>query len=630
MLSLFQRKRPPPASGGGPTPTPSADPGKGLMRPEPAASLLATPRRQRLLEHIWQRTSLSRCQFATLYLAPLERYAELVQQFPASESHHHAYPGGMLDHGLEIVAYALKLRQSHLLPAGTTPEAQAAQAEAWTAGTAYAALLHDVGKVAVDLHVEYADGTVWHPWHGPLRRPYRFRYRKEREYRLHSAATGLLYARLLDPGIFDWLAGYPDLWAALLYVLAGQYEHAGTLGELVVQADQASVAQELGGDPSKALAAPKHALQRKLLDGLRFLLREEFKLNQPQASDGWLTQDALWLVSKTVSDKLRAHLLQQGIDGIPASNTAVFNVLQDHGIALPTPDGKAIWKATVSSDAGWSHSFTFLKLSPALIWEAADRPAPFAGQVQVEQESEDAAQQVPAALGAARAGPEPAPSGAPPVTPATKAAAADNGVGALLDLLDMAPAASAPLPMPPEPDADTQADAEGDSQASSVAAPLPAPQALPPRPQAEPSGDDFMAWLTQGVCSRKLIINDAKALVHTVAGTAYLVSPGVFQRYAQEHPQVATIARQEKLEAWQWVQKRFEKLAAHRKQASGLNIWTCDVTGPRKSRRLHGYLLAKPEALFGEVPPDNPYLRLANEAPKRENPAIQNDNDEQG
>ena len=630
MLSLFQRKRPPPASGAAPTPTHPADPGKGLMRPEQAASLMATPRRQRLLEHIWQRTSLSRRQFATLYLAPLERYAELVQQFPASESHHHAYPGGMLDHGLEIVAYALKLRQSHLLPAGTTPEAQAAQAEAWTAGTAYAALLHDVGKVAVDLHVEYADGTVWHPWHGPLRQPYRFRYRKEREYRLHSAATGLLYARLLDPGIFDWLAGYPDLWAALLYVLAGQYEHAGTLGELVVQADQASVAQELGGDPSKALAAPKHALQRKLLDGLRFLLREEFKLNQPQASDGWLTQDALWLVSKTVSDKLRAHLLQQGIDGIPASNTAVFNVLQDHGIALPTPDGKAIWKATVASDAGWSHSFTFLKLSPALIWEAAERPAPFAGQVQVEQEQEDKAQQVPAALGADRTKPEPALSGESPVTPVMTAAAADNGVGALLDLLDMAPAASGPLPMPPEPVADAQAHAEGDSRASAVAPPPPAPPASAPRPQAEPSGEDFMAWVTQGVRSRNLIVNDAKALVHAVAGTAYLVSPGVFQRYAQEHPQVATIARQEKLEAWQWVQKRFEKLAAHRKQASGLNIWTCDVTGPRKSRRLHGYLLARPEALFGEVPLDNPYLRLANEAPKRENPAVQNDNDKQG
>jgi 23S rRNA maturation-related 3'-5' exoribonuclease YhaM len=57
-----------------------------------------------------------------IYRAPLDRYAALVQQFPASEAHHHAYPGGMLDHGLEIVAIALKLRQSHLLPVGAPPE----------------------------------------------------------------------------------------------------------------------------------------------------------------------------------------------------------------------------------------------------------------------------------------------------------------------------------------------------------------------------------------------------------------------------------------------------------------------------------------------------------------------------
>jgi len=624
LLSLLQRKRVPPAATAAPAP-PYPEPHKGLMRPEPAASLLATPRRQKLLEHIWQRTSLSRRQFATLYLAPLERYAELVQQFPASESHHHAYPGGMLDHGLEIVAYALKLRQSHLLPAGATPESQAAQAEAWTAGTAYAALLHDIGKIAVDLHVEYADGAAWHPWHGPLRRPYRFRYRKDREYRLHGAATGLLYARLLDAAIFDWLSGYPDLWAALLYVLAGQYEHAGTLGELVVQADQASVAQELGGDPTKAMAAPKHALQRKLLDGLRFLLREEFKLNQPQASDGWLTQDTLWLVSKTVSDKLRAHLLSQGIDGIPSSNTAVFNVLQDHGIALPTQDGKAIWKATVTSDAGWSHSFTFLKLSPALIWESSDRPTPFAGQVQVDSEQNEPGPP-PSSPAAGTTDAERSDHGtqtAPQISSAP--AAVDNGVDALLDLLDLAPASAAPAPTPATPP-------EPEPPAAGMPAPKPTPGPTSVPSRSGPSGEHFMTWLRQGIQTRKLVINDAKALVHTVAGTAYLVSPGVFQRYAQEHLQVAALAKQDDVEGWQWVQKRFEKLGQHRKQASGLNIWTCEVTGPRKSRRLHGYLLAEPNAVFGEIPPDNPYLRLATDTGKREDPPIKqnNNNNEQG
>ena len=119
-----------------------------------------------------------------------------------------------------------------------------------------------------------------------------------------------------------------------------------------------------------------------------------------------------------------------------------------------------------------------------------------------------------------------------------------------------------------------------------------------------------MAWLKQGIVSRRLIINDAKALVHTVSETAYLVSPGVFQRYAQEHPQVGMLAKQENQQDWQWVQKRFERLQQHRKQSSGLNIWTCEVTGPRKSRRLHGYLLSDPHLIFFEVPPDNPYLSL--------------------
>ena len=71
MLSLFQRKRA--SAAAAPPPTPATDPPKGRLRPESAASLLATPRRQKLLEHIWQRTSLSRKQFATLYRMPLVR-----------------------------------------------------------------------------------------------------------------------------------------------------------------------------------------------------------------------------------------------------------------------------------------------------------------------------------------------------------------------------------------------------------------------------------------------------------------------------------------------------------------------------------------------------------------------------
>ena len=573
MLSLFRRHQtsvPPPETA---KPLP-----RDMLVPMPADRLLSTPRREKLLAHIWQRTAVSRSQFADLYLAPIERYASLVQQFPASEAHHHAYPGGMLDHGLEIIAYALKLRQSHLLPSGTSSEVQAAQSEAWSAAVAYAALLHDIGKIAVDLEVEQEDGACWHPWHGPLQQPYRFRYREGREYRLHGAATGLLYMQMLDSRILDWLSQFPDLWPSLLYVLAGQYEHAGTLGELVIKADQASVAQALGGDPARALAAPRHALQRKLLDGLRFLLRVEFKLNQSQASDGWLTQDALWLVSKTVSDKLRAHLLAQGISGIPESNTALFNVLQEHGIAQATPEGKAIWAANVTSDSGWSHRFTFLRLAPALIWESGERPAAFLGSVSVEQaESESEGQDA--------------------LTPTPLAPASVSHTAVSVDAVSSAPLNDL-LAMLPLPEAPKMAESASVEPTSRLSSPAIEPVLATPNGVLEAP---FMRWLRAGIQSRRLIVNDARALVHTVADTFYLVTPGLFQRYAQEHLRVGS---------WQQAQKEFELLHLHRKQPNGLNIWICQVTGPRKSRLLYGYLLKNPASIVDEILPNNPYLSI--------------------
>jgi integrating conjugative element relaxase (TIGR03760 family) len=621
MFSLFRfRPKPPPAPAAAASDQEAPETPKGLTRPESAAVLLAAPRRRRLLEAIWQHTSLSRAQFSLLYQSPLERYAELVQHFPASENHHHTWPGGMLDHGLEAVACALKLRQAHLLPAGATPEEQAAQSDAWTAATAYATLLHDLGKIAVDLYVEQADGAVWHPWHGPISSPYRFRYRKEREYRLHNAAAGLLYHRILDREILDWLSSYLAPWSALLYVLAGQYEHAGALGELVIQADRASVAQSLGGDPSRAMAAPRNSLPRQLLDGLRYLLKETLKLNQPQASDGWLTQDALWLVSKTASDKLRAHLLSQGIAGIPASNATLFDLLQDHGLLLATPDGKAIWKASVTSESGWCNAFTFLKVSPALIWEAGEeRPPPFAGTVEVVAGdiAEDASD------GALPDAPMRAPVSEVPATEVPAISPKGSDVERLLEMFDMPSDTETPEEIPAVVARETVAVKEPVAVIEAV------PRAIPERVIAEPehasspgtepeepSGEHFMAWLRQRIAGRILIINDAKALVHTVADTVYLASPGIFQRYAQEHPKTGRLAKADGLSDWQWIQKRFEKLSLHRKQDNGLNIWHCEVAGPRKTHRLHGYLLKDPKCLFDEVPPNNPYLSLIQGAGK--------------
>ncbi|MFK0344178.1 MobH family relaxase [Pseudomonas asiatica] len=553
------------------TPSPIAE---GFVLPQSAESLLAADHRRKLLERIWQYTALSEAQFDRLYLDPIRRYASFVQQLPASESHHHAYSGGMLDHGLELVACSLKLRQSYLLPSGAAPEDQAAQADAWSAAIAYGALLHDVGKIAVDLQVEYQNAERWHPWHGPLNQPYRFRYHPGRDYKLHSPAAGLLYTQILSPALLDWLSDYPELWSQLLFLLADHYEHAGTLGELVLQADRVSTAQNIGANPIKALQAPKHSLQHHLLAGLRHLVKNEFKLNQPGAA-GWLTDDHLWLVSKTTTDKLRAYLLAQAVDGIPSSNIALFDELQSHGLVDATPEGKAVWSATVT-DEGWQHRFTFLRLQTSLIWADEPRPECFTGTV--EQMMDHA---LPTAENRETA-PDRHPA-APEIN--QPAVLRDREFDYLDDFMDM-------LQVPGERESGSASEITQSATA----------------PPQDAVGAAFLEWLREGVHSHRLVINDSKAKVHTVDGTFFLVTPGIFKRYAAEHP--ALVEANLQSDAWRRVQRLFEKLNVHVKKPDGQNIWTCHVRGPRKTTALNGYMLRDVNLLGLPPPPDNPFLSL--------------------
>jgi hypothetical protein len=122
-------------------------------------------------------------------------------------------------------------------------------------------------------------------------------------------------------------------------------------------------------------------------------------------------------------------------------------------------------------------------------------------------------------------------------------------------------------------------------------------------------GQAFLNWVKDGIQNHKLIINDSKAKIHTVNGTVFLVTPGLFQRYAQEFPGISQGTDQE-IEEWRWVQKQFERLKVHRKRDNGLNIWACQVQGPRKRTTLKGYLLEDPKQFFELIPPDNPFLKI--------------------
>jgi hypothetical protein len=293
-----------------------------------------------------------------------------------------------------------------------------------------------------------------------------------------------------------------------------------------------------------------------------------------------LTHDALWLLSKTVTDKLRAHLLSQSIEGVPSSNIAVFDELQSHGLVESTPEGKAIWTAFVAQ-GNWQQTFTFLRLQPALIWGNEDRPEAFNGTVSiaVDDHSTDAPVSPPPLMAVSTR------STQNPSQPDPLAMEDDDYLGTLLDMFEMA-----------EPEASDTPSANA-LEISTL-------------PSDNP-GQTFLNWVREGIQSHKLIINDSKAKIHIVSGSVFLVTPGLFQRYAQDFPGISQSADKE-MEEWRWVQKQFEKLKTHKKREDGLNIWVCQVEGPRKKAKLKGYLLENSALFFGasSVPVDNPFLKL--------------------
>lgn len=553
--------------------------------PQSADVLLSTPLRQQLMCIIRQRTSMSQELFEQLYEAPVARFAELVQHLPASEYHHHAYPGGLLDHTLEVMAFAAKLRQRHLIPMGAAPEDQGREAEAWTAGILYAALLHDIGKIVVDIDVVTEDGHPWHPWLGPPDKPYRLKYRKKRDYRLHPVAGCLMVSRILPDKALNWLATFPQLHADFLHCISGHYDRAGVMAEVVQSADQASVAQFMGAKASTVVQQAPPSLATQMLMALRELVRTRYKLSNPRSgSDGWLTGEALWLVSKTTADNIRAWLLQQALIRVPDDNIRLFDEMQSHNLIIPTPTEKAVWTCEINSDEGWTPGIpmTLLRFSPELIWNDPDtRPPLFAGRV-IPLLKEDA----PGATEVAQ--PVMSTNDMTDMALSLFTGNGDAGQDEPTGNTPETPPAGAPFSASPVDAPEKKQRATGVLRSVSTM-----------------NGGDFLSWLKAGILRREILVNDTEAPVHMVDGCAFLVSPGIFQLFVKS-------TTGETGGEWLQVQKKFQRLGLHHRDKSGVNIQTCKVVGARRASRLQGYLIVKPETIFGDaVPEDNPFLSVA-------------------
>lgn len=346
------------------------------------------------LRGIRRKVAIDPQRFEAMYGKPIARYCEVVQLLPASQAHHHAYPGGLIVHTLSVIEYAINERQKYTLPLASEPEVIEAQKNLWTYAVFVAALLHDIGKaVTMAWYIDAAQDKIRNPAAGTLLQQgckhYTLKFRPTQYYKLHER-LGLLYlSQLLDSTSLDYLTRDLDIFAEVLGYVSADRASWGSIGAIVSTADQMSVADDLRiasqtGRPRQFAGAELENFGERLLKAFRLLIEErKLAANRPGAIL-YLSDDQryVYAVAKTIAEKLREKMQALGATDVPADNTRIFDELQQHGLIEATETGHAIFNIHVSiPHANFEQDFTTLKIDSRKLFTVASLPAKMAGSV---------------------------------------------------------------------------------------------------------------------------------------------------------------------------------------------------------------------------------------------------------
>ena len=548
------------------------------------------------LRGIRRKVAIDPQRFEAMYGKPIARYCEVVQLLPASQAHHHAYPGGLIVHTLSVIEYAINERQKYTLPLASEPEVIEAQKNLWTYAVFVAALLHDIGKaVTMAWYIDAAQDKIRNPAAGTLLQQgckhYTLKFRPTQYYKLHER-LGLLYlSQLLDSTSLDYLTRDLDIFAEVLGYVSADRASWGSIGAIVSTADQMSVADDLRiasqtGRPRQFAGAELENFGERLLKAFRLLIEErKLAANRPGAIL-YLSDDQryVYAVAKTIAEKLREKMQALGATDVPADNTRIFDELQQHGLIEATATGHAIFNIHVSiPHANFEQDFTTLKIDSRKLFTVASLPAKMAGSVRESDKAatDSAATPSPATASmTAQALPASAAPAAgenlqqPVATPSLQQEATPDlqqeAVAPILQILQQAVTGGHALAqdgLPPElqlaaaidalPD-DPFADPPGVALPVPVAADgvtpvpaitlveanVPAPAAVSVSPAPPPDTDPqsivegFFVWLWQKIEAKKIIVNRSGqpvfVLEHDGMKCLAVVSPKTFADYARD------------------------------------------------------------------------------------------------
>lgn len=368
--------------------------------------LLQQGNRPALIQSIHEKLGFSDTAFQNDVLPLLEQFAFYIQQTPASEAHHHAHPGGLIDHCLEVASISLRLSSAMNLPPNVATEDKKRLAPVWKYGVLVAALLHDLGKtitgMLIDVYVDptLSDGVRWQPEFGAMDMNGRYKYYRtafrdvKPDYTLHAQLAWSLFAMVVPMRSRTWInESDPKLFDSLREYLTGNKSEP--FHQLVMEADMESTAGNLRHGSRVRFATAKQKPWIELfMESLRSMLAEKggyFSIAKDAGGEVFRSGGHVYIMSKTLADTLRKYVHDAKLANLPSENHRIFDTFQEYGaIELnPFQPNKSIWDIEVTmntaTETGKKSVFTVLCFKANKLFGENQElwPAEYQGLIQV-------------------------------------------------------------------------------------------------------------------------------------------------------------------------------------------------------------------------------------------------------
>lgn len=534
----------------------------GYFMPATAEQLLDTASRKQCLQQLWENSALPKDLYTDFYLQPLKQLMALMQVLPAAQKGEYAREGGLAEVTLQTVTYAVRLAKGHMLPPGAAPEEQAAQNVQWNMVVFYAALWH-YQPLLSQLEGELRSGQPWLVGVAIPNEPYRFRFSvTPLAPALATSQSTMIAARLLPSAVTDWLSALPAAIRSLMLIASRQPSALPVIDDIVQEAVKLARGEDLLAalQSGPAVDTPVAPLTPMVPTA------ETENLSPPVPS--------IDLQSAVSTPSIVGPAEELNLNSHGGGSASATEVLLSSALDTPVND-KPLAEMTIATEpvVGTGEDIQALL---SLMDVSVSAPVE-----EVEQDKGDALQKM---CSLPEDNPEPAQT--MPILPET--------------VLDIQQTESESSIHPGKhqalvsPGTDADIASRHDFSINNG------------NGQQELSGEHFWQWLSDGLCTGYISVNQKDARVHLVSGFVFITVPGIFYLYL----------KQSGLESSQreTVQEAFECLERHRRSGNKRFYFAHlyeSAVGVGAFKPVKGYLI-KASLLYrgANIPDDSSVLQV--------------------